>query len=164
MSPPLPAGRDLLARELGALAIWLGEREALWRPHVRHDPRQRTFHRLVADPHVTAWLICWMPGHDTGFHDHDGSAGAVVVLQGLISEARLTVRGEARAQVYGPGEVLAFGPADIHRVRHHGFLPSTTIHAYSPTLRTMGAYVADERGRLQRHELAEDTELGRSVR
>ena len=61
--------------------------------------------------------------------------------------------------MFGPGEVLEFGPADIHRVRHHGTAPAVTIHAYSPALRRMGAYVADENGRLLRHALDEDTEL-----
>ena len=31
---------------------------------------------------MTVWLICWMDGHDTGFHDHDGAAGAVAVVAG----------------------------------------------------------------------------------
>ena len=156
---PLPGDRDLVAAELKSLAGWLGERPELWRQHVRHDPSQRTFHRLVSDDHVTVWLICWMPGHDTGFHDHDGSAGAVAVLEGEVVEERLRLLDTPATAVYGPGEVMEFGPADIHRVRHHGFVPSVTIHAYSPALRRMGAYIADENGRLLRHALDEDTEL-----
>jgi predicted metal-dependent enzyme (double-stranded beta helix superfamily) len=78
--PPLP-GRDLIGDELRELATWLGDRPEIWRHMVRHDPAQRTFHRLVTDEHVCVWLICWMPGQDTGFHDHDGSAGAVAVLE-----------------------------------------------------------------------------------
>lgn len=156
---PVPPTRDLVVPELRALATWLGERPALWRPHVVHDPTQRTYHRLVSDAFVTVWLICWMPGHDTGFHDHDGSAGAVAVLDGEVVEERLRLLdGPARA-VYGAGDVLEFGPADIHRVRHHGTAPAVTIHAYSPALRRMGAYAEDEHGRLIRHALDEDTEL-----
>ncbi|HEX8122842.1 MAG TPA: cysteine dioxygenase family protein [Solirubrobacteraceae bacterium] len=157
--PPLPAGRDLVGDELRALALWLRERPELWRAHVRHDPAQRTFHRLVADEHVTVWLICWMPGHDTGFHDHDGSAGAVAVLEGHIGEERLRLLDVPARAVYAPGDVLEFGAADIHRVRHMGTEPAVTLHAYSPALRRMGAYVADEEGRLLRHALDEETEL-----
>ena len=156
---PRPAARDLVGDELHALATWLGDRPELWRPHVVHDPAQRTFHRLVTDEHVTVWLICWMPGHDTGFHDHDGSAGAVAVLEGEVVEERLRLLEAPATAVYGPGQVLEFGPADIHRVRHHGLTPAVTIHAYSPALRRMGAYVADASGRLLRHALDEDTEL-----
>ena len=157
--PPLPAGRDLLVPELRALALWLGANQAAWRPHVRHDPCRRTYHRLVGDDHVTVWLICWMPGHDTGFHDHDGSAGAVAVLEGRVAEERPRLAGPPAVSVAGPGAVLEFGPWDIHRVRHHGTAPAVTIHAYSPTLRRMGAYRVDDRGRLLRHAMDEDTEL-----
>ena len=156
---PLPAGRDLDVAELTALTHDLAQQAGLWRPHVRHDPRQRVFHRLVHEPNVTAWLICWMPGHDTGFHDHDGSAGVVRVLDGHVREDRLVLAGESSSSVAGPGDLLTFGPADIHRVIHHGFGPATTLHAYSPTLRRMGAYAFDEHGRLLRHALDEDTEL-----
>lgn len=157
--PPLPAGRDLVEAELRELAAWLGGRRELWVPHVRHDPAQRTFHRLVADEHVTIWLICWMAGHDTGFHDHDGSAGAVAVLQGAVVEERLALLRAPTAVVQRAGDVFAFGGADIHRVRHHGDVPAVTLHAYSPALRRMGAYEASADGRLLRYALDEDVEL-----
>ena len=115
--PPLPDGRDLVGAELRSLVAWLGDRPEVWRPHVRHDPAQRTFHRLLSDAHLTVWLICWMPGHDTGFHDHDGSAGAVAVLDGRVEE-RLRLLEAPIPVVYGPGEVLEFGASEIHRVRH----------------------------------------------
>lgn len=158
-APPIPPGRDLVAAELRTLTGWLGARPDLWRPHVRHDPERRHYHRLVCDPHVTVWLISWMPGHDTGFHDHDGSGGAVAVLEGYVMEERLRLLQQPAVAVFGPGDVLGFGPADIHRVRHHGAVPAVTIHAYSPALRRMGAYVADADGRLLRHALDEECEL-----
>ena len=141
------------------MTAWLAVRPELWRPYVRHDPHQRLFHRLSDDAHVTVWLICWMPGHDTGFHDHDGSAGAVSVLEGHVREERLRWAQEPVSAVYGPGEVLEFGPADIHRLRHEGTEPAVTLHAYSPALRRMGRYVADAEGRLLRHAMDEDEEL-----
>ena len=158
-SPPLPPARDLVGEELARLTTWLGARPDLWRPHVRHDPDQRIFHRLVDDAHVTVWLICWMPGHDTGFHDHDGSAGAVSVMQGRVREERLRWAEEPASEVFGPGDVLEFGPADIHRIRHEDDEPAVTLHAYSPALKRMGAYVADKNGRLLRHAMDEDEEL-----
>jgi hypothetical protein len=48
---------------------------------------------------------------------------------------------------------------DIHRVTHAGMTPATTIHAYSPPLRRMGAYVIAPGGALERHPLAKDQEL-----
>ena len=134
----------LTAAELAGLATDLAADPDRWSAHVRHDPRQRIFHKVLATDEVCAWLICWMPGHDTGFHDHDGSAGAVAV-------------------VAGPGELLRFGPHDIHRVVHHGNAPAVTLHVYSPVLRRMGQYELDDEGRLLRVALDEDQELTAAV-
>ena len=68
-----------------------------WSHLVRHDPAQRVFECLRLDDQVEIWLICWMPGHDTGFHDHDLSSGAVVVAQGAVVEERLRLGAPARA-------------------------------------------------------------------
>lgn len=157
--PPHAVGRDLTTDELADLAADLASQSGLWAPYVRHDPQQRIFHKVLATPHVTAWLICWMPGHDTGFHDHDGSGGAVAVISGAVREERLRLGGPPASTVAGPGERLRFGPADIHRVMHHGTEPAVTLHAYSPVLRRMGQYTFDDEGRLLRHALDEDEEL-----
>src|SRR5215216_2091815 len=77
-----PLGRDLSAPELRAFVDGLAARPDLWEPLARPDADRRVCERLVADEHVAAWLICWMPAHDTGFHDHDVSRGAVAVVRG----------------------------------------------------------------------------------
>lgn len=146
--------------ELHALARDVAADRPRWRPHVVHDPDRRTFRLLHDDEHATVWLLCWMPGHDTGFHDHDGSSGAVAVVDGLVREDRFTVGGVPIGRVLGPGEAFDFGPGDIHRVRHAGVRPAVTVHAYSPPLRRMGAYFVDpQSGLLRRELLAEDEEL-----
>jgi predicted metal-dependent enzyme (double-stranded beta helix superfamily) len=148
----------LSTAELRDVAAAFAADESAWRPHVLADPSQRTFHALRRDPDVTVWLICWMPGHDTGFHDHDGAAGAVAVVQGAVTEERLRLDGP-RPVVYRAGQALEFGPADIHRVAHAEGAPAITVHAYSPELRRMGAYVQSPDGVLLRHALDEDVEL-----
>ena len=150
----------LTGPELARLARDLVAQPDLWSAHVRHDPEQRIFHKVLSDDRVCAWLICWMPGHDTGFHDHDGSGGAVAVISGQVREERLRIGATAATSVAGPGELLEFGPHDIHRVLHHGTAPTVTLHAYSPVLRRMGQYTVDDEGRLLRVALDEETELG----
>ena len=151
--------RTLDVEELHALAIDLAARPETWRQHVRHDPGQRHFHELLSTEHAVAWLICWMPGHDTGFHDHDGAAGAVTVVDGSVREERIRWAHTPAARDFGAGEVFTFGPADIHRVTHAGVRPAITIHAYSPVPRIMGAYVPGPDGVLQRHRVPEGEEL-----
>jgi predicted metal-dependent enzyme (double-stranded beta helix superfamily) len=155
MSAVTPLSREALRAYVTDLAA---EPER-WQGLVRHDPEQRVFERLRLDDLLEAWLICWMPGHDTGFHDHDLSSGAVVVAHGEVVEERLRVAAPAEVRRFGAGAVFDFSPAEIHRVTHAGSAPAVTLHAYSPPLRRMGAYRVAPDGLLQRHPLAKDEEL-----
>jgi quercetin dioxygenase-like cupin family protein len=132
--------------------------ERHWDRLVRHDPAQRVFEQLLDGPEVEAWLICWMPGHDTGFHDHDLSSGAVTVVRGAVREDRLGL-GETHSRVYHSGETFDFSASEIHRVTHSGAEPAVTMHAYSPPLRRLGAYALTREGALQRHPLGYGEEL-----
>ena len=131
---------------------------AHWAHLVRHDPAQRVFEQVLDEPEVEAWLICWMPGHDTGFHDHDLSSGAVTVVTGAVLEERLGI-GAATSNVYSAGETFDFTASEIHRVVHAGRAPAVTLHAYSPRLRRLGAYAVTPTGALQRHPLRYGDEL-----
>jgi len=51
---------------------------------VAHSGEQRHYVSLHRDEFVDVWLLCWMPGDDTGWHDHDTSSGAVRVVRGSI--------------------------------------------------------------------------------
>jgi quercetin dioxygenase-like cupin family protein len=144
--------------ELRALVAGVAADGERWRHLVRHDASQRVFERLIDEPEVEAWLICWMPGHDTGFHDHDLSSGAVTVIDGSVREERLGL-GASRSQIYLPGETFDFTSSEIHRVTHAGAGPAVTLHAYSPRLRRMGAYAVARDGALQRHPLGYGEEL-----
>ena len=86
----------------------LADRPELWIDFVRHDASQRVYEELLSDEHVTAWLICWMDDHDTGFHDHDVSAGAVAVVSGSVREERLAIGGEPRGRSFAAGEAFHF--------------------------------------------------------
>jgi len=158
-SVPRPHGRDLSGPELRAFVAELANWPELWIHFVKHDSTQRLYEELLADDHLTAWLICWMDDHDTGFHDHDRSAGAVAVVSGAVREERLAIDGQSRARTYAVGETFHFSPADIHRVRHAGSDPAVTLHVYSPPLERMGAYAIDDDGVLVRYPVSSAEEL-----
>jgi quercetin dioxygenase-like cupin family protein len=160
MTPPdRPTGRDLTKDESRAYAAAVAARPELWRPLVRHDPAERIFTPLERDGHLETWVICWMPGHDTGFHDHDLSSGAVTVVEGEVREHRLTVGGEPLSRVVPTGGSFTFDAPDIHRVTHEGTEPAVTVHVYSPPLRRMGRYVVTPDRPLERHPIGHDEEL-----
>lgn len=156
---PRPRGRDLSGPELEAFVSELADRPELWIEFVKHDATQRVYEELLSDPHLTAWLICWMDEQDTGFHDHDVSSGAVAVVSGAVREERLTIEGPTRKDTYRAGGTFHFSASDIHRVSHAGSEPSVTLHVYSPPLLRMGAYVIGEDGVLARHPMSYEDEL-----
>jgi predicted metal-dependent enzyme (double-stranded beta helix superfamily) len=149
----------LSSAELRAIARSLRGDRALWEPLVRHTPEQRHYELLRHDENVMAWVISWMDDHDTGFHDHDVSRGAVAVARGRIREERLRVGGEPASRVYAAGDLLEFEASDIHRVAHEPPEPAVTIHVYSPPLWRMGAYVVEPSGALRRESLSYAEEL-----
>ncbi|MEA2372220.1 MAG: hypothetical protein QOH12_2614 [Solirubrobacteraceae bacterium] len=151
--------RDLTREELRALASDLAGRPGDWRHLVHHDPKLRTYAQLRRDEHVAVWLICWMDDHDTGFHDHDVSCGALAVAEGSVIEERLALGGSPLRQHVRAGDAIDFAAADIHRVAHAGDGPAITINAYSPPLWRMGAYETTSRGELRRHSISYVEEL-----
>jgi predicted metal-dependent enzyme (double-stranded beta helix superfamily) len=154
-----PAQHDLDQDELTSLVAGLAARPEAWQHLVVHRADARTYVELHRDEHVAVWLICWMDHHDTGYHDHDLSAGAVGVAAGAVREERLVIGGAPLVRVAAAGETFAFGPSDIHRVAHAGEAPAVTIHAYSPPLWRMGAYEVLDSGALQRWSLSYAEEL-----
>jgi hypothetical protein len=154
-----PYGRNLSAQELERFVGDLAGCPELWIDLVKHDRTQRVYEELFSDHHVTAWLICWMEDHDTGFHDHDISSGAVAVVSGCVREERLTLDGPPAEALFKAGGSFNFSPTDIHRVRHAGDTPAVTLHAYSPPLLSMGAYVVEDSGRLRRQAVPSSEEL-----
>jgi predicted metal-dependent enzyme (double-stranded beta helix superfamily) len=154
-----PSGRHLVGPELQEFVDELADRPELWIDLVKHDSRQRLYEELLSDEQLTAWLICWMDDHDTGFHDHDQSAGAVAVVSGSVREERLAIDGPPHERTVAAGASFHFSPADIHRVRHCGSDPAVTLHVYSPPLLRMGAYVIGDDGVLARHSMSHLQEL-----
>jgi predicted metal-dependent enzyme (double-stranded beta helix superfamily) len=155
----LDPGRDLDRVELRALARELRARRETWEHLVRHDADERVYEMLMHDEHVMAWVICWMDDHDTGFHDHDVSNGAVAVVRGRVREQRLRIGQEPASRTFGAGDVFDFAASDIHRVTHEPGEPAVTVHVYSPPLWRMGAYIVEPGGTLLRQSISYAEEL-----
>ncbi len=155
----LPRERNLCGAELETFVGDLANSPELWIDLVKHDQTQRHYEEIFSNEYVTAWLICWMEDHDTGFHDHDISCGAVSVVSGCVREERLALDGDGSDKLVRAGESFHFSASDIHRVRHAGSDPAVTLHVYSPPLLSMGAYVVGENGRLQRETIPASEEL-----
>jgi rhodanese-related sulfurtransferase/mannose-6-phosphate isomerase-like protein (cupin superfamily) len=120
-----------------------------WMDRVRLRTDDRWYERLYHGQDHDIWVIGWLPGQSTGFHDHGESSGAFVVATGTLEEHR---HGE-QAIVVPPGQPRAFGSNYAHDVRNASFAPAISIHAYSPPLNEMNRYDL-EGSRLVRRERA----------
>ncbi|MGZ4426772.1 MAG: cysteine dioxygenase [Nocardioidaceae bacterium] len=151
-------GRDLTPDELEELVTAIAADPAAWEGLVAFDAENRVYASLHRDAHVDVWLLCWTPENDTGWHDHDISAGAVAVVAGELAENNLTLTDGAVARRVPAGEAFSFEPDHIHRLNGavHG---SVSIHAYSPPLWRMGQYAVSDTGVLRRLSLSYADEL-----
>jgi rhodanese-related sulfurtransferase/mannose-6-phosphate isomerase-like protein (cupin superfamily) len=126
-------------RELADIVELFASRLDEWIGRVRLRVKRRWYERLYHGPDYDVWVISWLPGQSTGFHDHGASSGAFVVATGLLEEQR---PGE-RARVVRAGTSRAFRPGYTHDVRNVSFAPAISIHAYSPPLTEMNEYRLD---------------------
>ncbi len=110
-----------------------------WMEKVRLHAERRWYERLYHGPDYDIWVISWLPGQSTGFHDHGASSGAFVVATGTLEEHR---PGE-QTRVIHPEKPRAFGPDYTHDVRNFSLAPAISIHAYSLPLSEMNEYEVD---------------------
>ena len=146
----LPTRRLLSALELQGLVQDTARRDDLWRPLTIADPTRRRYELLYEDDNLDVWVLSWMPGQKTGFHDHDISAVGLTCVQGELEEGQLTIGCTPTSVRMTPG-VARNGPGGyIHSVSHVAGEPAVSLHAYSPPLYRVGQYRVDAGGRLVR--------------
>ncbi|GGX84991.1 cysteine dioxygenase [Streptomyces minutiscleroticus] len=140
--PVTPPGRRLDPPELLEVARRVGRAEDVWRERLERCADDRTYVSLFLDEHVGVWAISWSEDtHDTGYHDHDRSCGAVYVADGVIRHEKLRLGHRPVGEPVAAGDGFCFDNSVIHRMRKEpGAPPTVTVHAYSPPLTFTGQY------------------------
>ena len=153
--------RDLDGTELCALAASVAADERLWGGDVDVSDGRRHYRSVYRDEHIDVWLLCWAPGSDTGWHDHDVS----------LRRGRRGPGPPGRAQ---PGAVPPRGRDARRRRRGLRLRPrphppadpvegdaagAVSVHVYSPPLQRLGQYHVDEFGVLRREVITYEDEL-----
>jgi hypothetical protein len=152
----IPPASTLSAVDLERIAIAVRDRPELWEPLLVIDAHRRRYRLLFEDERTDIWVLCWMPGQSTGFHDHDISHVGIAIAKGMIVERQLRLPTGATSLELRPGDTRQ-GPAGyIHSVAHGEGAPAVSIHCYSPPLMKVGQYRVDADGVLSR-----DAEHGR---
>jgi len=155
----LAADHDLARNELAELVGAIVRDPALWKPFVQFRTNERHYEQLWRDDHVDIWIISWVDGNDTGFHDHDTSSGAVAVAVGEVVEEQFMLSAAPRRIRHRAGAVFDFDAHHVHRMCQDSRAPAVTIHAYSPPLVRLGAYAVSADGALRRESISYTEEL-----
>ncbi|MFG3056777.1 cysteine dioxygenase [Kitasatospora sp. NPDC048239] len=142
--PTTVAGYARLVREIAA-------DRTRWEPLVRYDALTRWYARLETGPGYEVWLLSWLPGQSSGFHDHGESSGVMAVVQGELVERSLTLPQSsaggtpsgAEARTLRPGGQRVFSSGYLHEVVNGSLEPAVSIHLYTPGLTEMNQYGAD---------------------
>ena len=87
---------------------------------------------LAAD--VEVWLLGWPAGQVTPAHDHGGSAVALTVVEGTLTEECLdpTIWTTARRTTWRAGSTAVLPPGHVHVLGAAGDRPAVAVHAWSP--------------------------------
>jgi cysteine dioxygenase len=119
------------------------------RPHLVFKPQTYTRRRVFRSDLCEMLVLCWLPGHRTAIHDHNGSYGAIRICEGAMAEEifALNEMGEvvfAETHARTAGEVAGTDVPDIHRIGNAGDSEQRmiTIHIYAPPLRVINTYQA----------------------
>jgi predicted metal-dependent enzyme (double-stranded beta helix superfamily) len=140
-SPVLSPAR--LGQIAGAVAAQSGD----WGDAVRFDAGRRWYKRLQLVDDYEVWLLTWLPGQSTGFHDHGNAAGAFAVAQGRVRERTVpAARPQVRHRTVSAGGVRPFGSQHVHDVVNAFAEPAISIHVYSPPLTAMRRFELTESG------------------
>jgi Cysteine dioxygenase type I len=128
-----------------------------WPGLVQFAAGRRWYGRLELTESYEIWLLAWLPGQHTGFHDHGDAGGAFAVARGELRETLARPGGRhTRGRIAGQGSVTTFGPRHLHDVGNDSGAPAVSVHAYSPPLTAMRRYEMAPSGlALVRTELAE---------
>jgi len=138
MSRAAPA---LSPARLGQIAGAVAARPDTWSDVLCFDAGRRWYRRLELAGDYDVWLLTWLPGQSTGFHDHGRAVGAFAVARGRVSERTVAGPGhQVRRRTVPAGGVRSFGSRHVHDVINMSGEPAVSVHAYSPPLTAMRRY------------------------
>ena len=112
-----------------------------WERLVRMDADNRWHQRLYSAADYDVWLESWLPGQATGWHDHAGTSGVLVVARGELEERVSVLNGVFTQIRHVPeGAARRMGRRQVHNLANASLAPAISIHVYSPPLGATRGY------------------------
>jgi mannose-6-phosphate isomerase-like protein (cupin superfamily) len=138
---PLSDPVDFTCRQLLAVAESLKATALSW-PGLA-DPTKRKWDLIATSASFEAWVIAWPSGGEIELHDHGGSAGVVVVVQGELVETSVSLLHGGvitETNILKAGDSVTMAPEHVHDIANLGEMPALSVHVYAPRLTTMTYY------------------------
>lgn len=125
--------------ELRHLVEAVADRPDLWPDEVTRVEDGRSYRLVYRDEIVEVWIISWDHDTVTEIHDHGGSAGAMRMVHGSLTET-FVVRGGVHRRVLRADCTTSFSSTYVHDVRNELKRSALSVQAYSPPLTEMTYY------------------------
>jgi len=102
---------------------------------------ERSWRRVALTPKFDAWLIVWPRGGEIDLHDHGDSRGALLVIEGVLTEFVPQWDGTGCLQLQRlelwEGTTHRLGGGHVHSVTNESDRHALSLHVYSPALSSM---------------------------
>ena len=118
--------------ELEDIAREIADAHGLWEPLVHADAERRRYELVYEDDRMDAWILSWMPGQGTGFHDHYISGVGLCVASGCVQEDLMVYGRAPQSRSCRPATRARAAPATSIASRTTRACPAVTVHVYSP--------------------------------
>lgn len=126
-------------------ALLLRQRD--YEPYRVFTPRKYARNLVARSSFAELLMLCWRSGQRTPIHDHGGSVGVILMVEGLLTETMYEHAPEGHVRPYntyrwGPGGVTGADVPDIHQLLN--LQPEkrdmVTLHCYAPPLSVLNTY------------------------
>ena len=142
-----PSARDECEPLIVAIARGLAAVSTPWELGTGDAPSERCYELLLSTDVYDAWLIHWPAGTGLDAHDDGESTGAFAIVAGELDEDT-AFEGVVTTRRFGEGNLVWFDEGHVHAVVNRGDVGATSVHVYSPPLRTMSFYSAGPEGEM----------------
>jgi cysteine dioxygenase len=102
---------------------------------------------IARSSHAELLMLCWHAGQRTPIHDHGGSVGVILLVEGLLTETMYERMPEGHVRPYNtfkwsPGSITGADVPDIHQLLN--LQPEgrdmVTLHCYAPPLALLNTF------------------------
>lgn len=117
------------------------------KPFIYFNKRKYTRNLIIQTPYFELMTLCWMPGHETPIHDHNGSFGYLIMVDGSLTETLYKQNETSQALVKIAEDTAHKGETTFiedsigyHKILNHTKDKAVSLHFYAKPIETFFVY------------------------